>query len=53
MLTCRQEPASYTPANETADLVSLNMAVFIRSVSDMHYDPKTLNRRVVFIFIIV
>ena len=38
------------PANETADLVSLNIAAPIRSVSDMRYDPKTLNRSGVYIY---
>ena len=39
-----------TPANETADLVSLNMAAPVRSVSDMRDNPKTLNRSGVYIY---
>ena len=35
---------AYTPANETADLVSLNMAAPVRTVSDMRDNPKTLIR---------
>ena len=34
---------AYTPANETANLVSLDMAAPVRSVSDMRYNPNTLN----------
>ena len=40
---------AYTPADETADLVSLNMAVSVRSVSDMRDNP-TLNRSGFYIF---
>ena len=39
-----------TPANETADLVSLNMAVPVRTVSGMRDNPKTLNRSGVYIY---
>ena len=35
---------AYMPANESANLVSLNIAAPVRSVSDMHENPKTLNR---------
>ena len=35
---------AYTPANETTDLVSLNMTAPVRTVSDMRDNPKTLNR---------
>ena len=41
---------AWTPANETADLVSLNMAAPVRSVSDMRDNPKTLNRSCVYIY---
>ena len=40
---------AYTPANETADLVSLNMAAPVRTVSDIRDNPKTLNRSGVYI----
>ena len=39
-----------TPANETADLVSLNMAAPVRTVSDMRDNPKTLNSSDVYIY---
>ena len=39
-----------TPANETADLLSLNMATPVRSVSDRRDNPKTLNRSCVYIY---
>ena len=49
----RRKPPSLVmhtlPANETADLVSLNMAAPVRSVSDMRDNPKTLNRSGVYI----
>ena len=41
---------TYTLANETADLVSLNMAGPLRSVSDMRDNPKTINRSGVHIY---
>ena len=41
---------AYMPANETADLVSLNMAAPVRSVSDMRDNPKTVNRSGVHIY---
>ena len=41
---------AFTPANETVDLVSLNMAVPVRSVSAMHHNPKTLNHSGVYIY---
>ena len=41
---------AYTPANETVDLVSLNMAAPVRSVSDMRDNPKTLNCSGVYIY---
>ena len=49
-LARRRERASNTPANETADLVSVNMAAPVRSVSDMRYDPTTPNRSGVYIY---
>ena len=39
-----------TPSNEMADLVSLNMAVPVRIISDMRDNPKTLNRSGVYIY---
>ena len=39
-----------TPANETVDLVSLNMAAPVRSVSDTRDNPKTLNGSGVYIY---
>ena len=41
---------AYTPANESADSVSLNIAVPVRSVSDMRDNPKILNRSGVYIY---
>ena len=43
---------AYTPANKTADLVSLNMAAPVRSVSlsDTRDNPKTPNRSDVYIY---
>ena len=41
---------AYTPANETADLVSLNMAAPVRSVSDTRDNPKTLYSSGVYIY---
>ena len=47
---------TYTMANETADstknrdLVSLNMAAPVRSVSDMRDNPKTISRSDVYIY---
>ena len=41
---------AYTSADETTDLVSLNMAAPVRSVSDMRDNPKTLNRSGVYIY---
>ena len=45
-----REPASYTPANETADLLSLNMAAPERTVSDMRDNLKTPNHSDVYIY---
>ena len=41
---------AYTPANETADFVPLNMAAPVRIVSYMRDNPKTLNRSGVYIY---
>ena len=47
---------AYTPANETADgtkdrdLVSLNMSAPIRSMTDLHDNPKIINRSDVYIY---
>ena len=41
---------AYTPANEIADLVFLNMAAPVRIVSDMRGNPKTLNSIGVYIY---
>ena len=40
----------HTPANETADLVSLNIAAPVRSVSVMRDNPKTLDCSGVYIY---
>ena len=44
---------AYTLANETADLVSLNMAAPVGSVSDMRDNLKTINRIGVYIIFAV
>ena len=41
---------AYTPANETADLVSLKMAAPVKTVSDMRDNPKILKRSGVYIY---
>ena len=44
---------AYTPANETADLVSLNMAAPVWIVTEMTYmrdNPKTMNHSGVYIY---
>ena len=41
---------AYTPATETTDIVFLNMAAPVRTISDMRDNPKTLNRSGVYIY---
>jgi hypothetical protein len=41
---------AYSRAYETTDLVSLNMAAPVRTVSNMRDNPETLNRSGVYIY---